>query len=76
MCFLATPLDDEEAEEDDVTAQRATHRRPRAGRAAGPDGGDPDLIATCPQCHLALPLATLRWHQVTLTRGSACFEYK
>nr|XP_040036752.1 LOW QUALITY PROTEIN: XIAP-associated factor 1 [Gasterosteus aculeatus aculeatus] len=64
VCFLATPLDDEEAVEDDVTAQRATHRRPRAGRAAGPDEGDPDLIATCPQCHLALPLATLRWHQV------------
>ncbi|KAL6105012.1 xaf1 [Pungitius sinensis] len=60
VCFLATPLDDKEAEEerDDVTGQGATHW------AAGPDDGDPDLVSTCPQCHLALPLATLRWHQV------------
>uniref|UniRef100_A0A3Q3WFE0 TRAFD1/XAF1 zinc finger domain-containing protein n=1 Tax=Mola mola TaxID=94237 RepID=A0A3Q3WFE0_MOLML len=27
---------------------------------------DPDQILTCPHCHLALPLFTLRWHQVTL----------
>ncbi|XP_037322510.2 XIAP-associated factor 1 isoform X2 [Pungitius pungitius] len=66
VCFLATPLDDKEAEEerDDVTGQGDTDWWPRGGRAAGPDEGDPDLLSTCPHCHLALPLATLRWHQV------------
>lgn len=28
------------------------------------DRGDPDQISTCPHCHLALPLCTLRWHEV------------
>ncbi|XP_069003534.1 XIAP-associated factor 1 [Embiotoca jacksoni] len=25
-------------------------------------GGDPNQISICPYCHLALPVATLRWH--------------
>lgn len=29
------------------------------------DRGDPDQISTCPHCHLALPLCTLRWHEVS-----------
>lgn len=34
--------------------------------SAGPwgDADDPDTINSCPYCHLALPLPTLRWHQV------------
>ncbi|KAM4627950.1 XIAP-associated factor 1 [Polymixia lowei] len=36
--------------------------RPR--REALADGGDPDQISTCAYCHLALPLFTLRWHEV------------
>ncbi|GAA6086759.1 XIAP-associated factor 1 isoform X2, partial [Tachysurus ichikawai] len=24
---------------------------------------DPDRISTCPYCHLALPVNTLRWHE-------------
>uniref|UniRef100_A0A3Q3KNZ2 TRAF-type domain-containing protein n=1 Tax=Monopterus albus TaxID=43700 RepID=A0A3Q3KNZ2_MONAL len=27
------------------------------------NGRDPDQIRTCPYCHLALPLFTLRWHK-------------
>lgn len=27
------------------------------------NGGDPNQITTCPHCHLALPLMTLRWHE-------------
>lgn len=27
-------------------------------------GGDVDQISTCPHCHLALPVVTLRWHEV------------
>ncbi|XP_041796853.1 XIAP-associated factor 1-like [Chelmon rostratus] len=34
--------------------------------SSGPwgEGGDPYQISTCPHCHLALPLLTLRWHEV------------
>uniref|UniRef100_A0A667ZNW8 XIAP associated factor 1 n=1 Tax=Myripristis murdjan TaxID=586833 RepID=A0A667ZNW8_9TELE len=28
------------------------------------DSRDPNQISTCPHCHLALPLLTLRWHEV------------
>ncbi|XP_074496351.1 XIAP-associated factor 1 isoform X2 [Sebastes fasciatus] len=36
------------------------------GPSRGPwvNGVDPDQISTCPHCHLALPIFTLRWHQV------------
>ncbi|XP_029301562.1 XIAP-associated factor 1 [Cottoperca gobio] len=36
------------------------------GLSRGPwgDAGDPHQISTCPHCHLALPLLTLRWHKV------------
>ncbi|KAM9852797.1 XIAP-associated factor 1 [Aulostomus maculatus] len=26
-------------------------------------GGDPNQISSCPHCHLALPVITLRWHE-------------
>ncbi|XP_026154890.1 XIAP-associated factor 1 [Mastacembelus armatus] len=32
------------------------------------NGGDPNQISTCPHCHLALPLITLRWHEVKCQR--------
>ncbi|XP_026197144.1 XIAP-associated factor 1 isoform X2 [Anabas testudineus] len=30
--------------------------------------GDPNELSTCPHCHLALPVITLRWHQVKCQR--------
>lgn len=44
------------------------------GASRGPSGvvGDPDQISTCPHCHLALPLATLRWHEVTFLHLYIC----
>lgn len=44
---------------------KATSLADRLGRGPWGDGGDPDQISTCPHCHLALPLFTLRWHKVT-----------
>ncbi|TKS81447.1 Zinc finger domain-containing protein 1 [Collichthys lucidus] len=35
----------------------------RASNGSWDEGGDPDQISTCPYCHLALPLRTLRWHK-------------
>ncbi|XP_034722644.1 XIAP-associated factor 1 [Etheostoma cragini] len=72
---LATRLEDEEAgSEDDFFSQGATSWPRRTYKSTflsdlpskGPqgDGGDPDQISTCPHCHLALPLLTLRWHAV------------
>ncbi|XP_039987599.1 XIAP-associated factor 1 isoform X2 [Xiphias gladius] len=42
---------------------KATSLADRLGRGPWGDGGDPDQISTCPHCHLALPLFTLRWHK-------------
>ncbi|XP_042370064.1 XIAP-associated factor 1-like, partial [Plectropomus leopardus] len=75
-CVPATRLDKEEAapqekqsEEDFSTsalsrAYKAISLSHRPGRGPWGDGGDPDQISTCPHCHLALPLFTLRWHEV------------
>ncbi|XP_015245372.1 PREDICTED: TRAF-type zinc finger domain-containing protein 1-like [Cyprinodon variegatus] len=62
FCYLASPLlyDEEEEEEEDFyrdqlsAAYKATYSQV---------GGDPDQISTCPHCHLALPLSTLKWHE-------------
>uniref|UniRef100_UPI003AAB9845 XIAP-associated factor 1 n=1 Tax=Centroberyx gerrardi TaxID=166262 RepID=UPI003AAB9845 len=35
----------------------------RLSREPWGDARDPDQISTCPHCHLALPLITLRWHE-------------
>ncbi|XP_031696782.1 XIAP-associated factor 1 isoform X2 [Anarrhichthys ocellatus] len=61
-------------EEDYFTGQRATPWLSRCyqagsqsdgpGRRTGVVAGDPDQISTCPHCHLALPVVTLRWHEV------------
>ncbi|XP_076590473.1 XIAP-associated factor 1-like [Chaetodon auriga] len=77
-CVLATRTDDEEEEpkrEDEgdftrrgVSRLSSTYKanslshRPRSGPWVAV--GDPDQISTCPHCHLALPLLTLRWHEV------------
>ncbi|XP_034404716.1 XIAP-associated factor 1 [Cyclopterus lumpus] len=79
-CLLASKLiyeeeeEDEDEDEDEFPEQRATTwlsrgfqggslwDRPRGGTGAG--AGDPDRISTCPHCHLALPVVTLRWHEV------------
>ncbi|XP_038134401.1 XIAP-associated factor 1 [Cyprinodon tularosa] len=62
FCYSASPLlyDEEEEEEEDFyrdqlsAAYKATYSQV---------GGDPDQISTCPHCHLALPLSTLKWHE-------------
>ncbi|XP_022623363.1 XIAP-associated factor 1 [Seriola dumerili] len=63
----------EREDESDSSGQVTTPRLSSAYKATsqsdrpygGPlvNGGDPDQISTCPHCHLALPLLTLRWHQ-------------
>lgn len=47
---------------------RSTSLSDRPSRGPWGDGGDPDQISTCPHCHLALPLLTLRWHKVIFLR--------
>ncbi|TNN31687.1 XIAP-associated factor 1 [Liparis tanakae] len=60
--------EEEDEEEAPPSGQRATPWLSRGFRGPRPRGGggagDPDRISSCPHCHLALPLATLRWHQV------------
>lgn len=79
-CVPETRWDDdelapeEEESEDDFSRQWATHSlsstfkvnslSDRPSRGPLEDGGDPDQISTCPHCHLALPVLTLRWHEV------------
>lgn len=77
-CFPASRWDNEEAEseeeehedEDDFSRQGATpqlnstFKSFRHSRGPLGNGGDPYQIRTCPHCHLALPLITLRWHEV------------
>ena len=52
-----------------ATASKTPHflsKRPsRDPRGDTFEEEDPDQISCCPHCHLALPLPTLRWHQVT-----------
>lgn len=79
-CVEATGVDEEEDDEEDsedegdissqgATAQlsstlKATMLSDRPSRARWDNGHDPHQISTCPHCHLALPLTTLRWHEV------------
>lgn len=80
MCVPAARFDDEEDEEDepeenkrkdefDFSMQGATTWLSSTYQATSlsdrDSRGDPDQISTCPHCHLALPLLTLRWHKVT-----------
>ncbi|XP_044211212.1 XIAP-associated factor 1 [Thunnus albacares] len=69
----AEPKEKETEDEDDFSRQGAASQlsstykatslsfRPRNGPMR--DGSDPHQISTCPHCHLALPLITLRWHK-------------
>lgn len=47
-----------------ISHLKSTSLSNRGGGASRLDGDDSDQISTCPHCHLALPLLTLRWHQV------------
>ncbi|KAK9520454.1 hypothetical protein VZT92_020339 [Zoarces viviparus] len=70
----ASEQEEESEEEQNFTGRRATPWLSRGyqagslsdgpGRRTGADAGDPDQISTCPHCHLALPVVTLRWHEV------------
>ncbi|XP_071327932.1 XIAP-associated factor 1 isoform X2 [Trachinotus anak] len=78
-CVPAYKWDDAESEEGEredegdfskhvSTAQlsntyKATSMSGRPHNGPLGNGGDPDQISTCPHCHLALPLFTLRWHE-------------
>lgn len=75
-CAGAPRLDEEEAEEEedseddedegDVSGLISTFQArlsDRTGHARWDHEADPHQIRTCPHCHLALPLITLRWHQ-------------
>ncbi|XP_028275490.1 XIAP-associated factor 1 [Parambassis ranga] len=79
QCALEAELyneksESEEEEQDDFSTQGLTARLSSTFKAKslsanpshGPckDGSDPDKISTCPHCHLALPVPTLRWHEV------------
>ncbi|KAF7649597.1 hypothetical protein LDENG_00138940 [Lucifuga dentata] len=61
--------EEEEEEEDDSDFSRelrfmkVSSMLDRASRWTW-GGEDPDQISTCPHCDLALPLTTLRWHEV------------
>ncbi|XP_068441529.1 XIAP-associated factor 1 [Clinocottus analis] len=73
-CLVATRLRCEEekaAEEEEQQDSSSTPWLSRvlqsgslSGRRGGTEADDPDRISSCPHCHLALPLPTLRWHQV------------
>ncbi|KAM7413645.1 hypothetical protein PAMA_020841 [Pampus argenteus] len=66
--------EEERGDEDDFSWLGATPQLNNAYKATSPSfrsssgplggGDDPYQISTCPHCHLALPLITLRWHEV------------
>nr|XP_020443026.1 XIAP-associated factor 1 [Monopterus albus] len=53
-----------------ISAYKATSLSNRSCSRPWGNGRDPDQIRTCPYCHLALPLFTLRWHKVKCQRYS------
>ncbi|XP_060902145.1 XIAP-associated factor 1 isoform X1 [Labrus mixtus] len=66
----------EEDEEESEASPRLSSTYRAISLSNGPrngPGGDPDQISTCPHCHLALPVPTLRWHQVKC-RNHALFR--
>ncbi len=78
----AEPEEEEREDEGDFSRQGATPGLSSTYKSTslsdrlrnGPwgDGGGPDQISTCPHCHLALPLYTLRWHKVTFPPQKIC----
>ncbi|XP_074536077.1 XIAP-associated factor 1 [Halichoeres trimaculatus] len=74
-CVLRKNQEDKEEEEEEVSDLSKAESSPRlssiykatsgseASRNGPWGGGNPDQISTCPHCHLALPLITLRWHE-------------
>ncbi|KAK2912844.1 XIAP-associated factor 1 [Channa argus] len=51
-----------------ISTYEATSLSDRLYRRPWDNEGDPNLISTCPHCHLALPAVTLRWHEVKCQR--------
>ncbi|KAM4741989.1 XIAP-associated factor 1 isoform 2-T2 [Anableps anableps] len=45
------------------SAYKATSQSYTGRRGPWVSGGDQDQISTCPHCHLALPIPTLKWHE-------------
>uniref|UniRef100_A0A3B3V278 XIAP associated factor 1 n=1 Tax=Poecilia latipinna TaxID=48699 RepID=A0A3B3V278_9TELE len=54
------------------SAYKATSQS-HAGRQGPWVIGDQDQISTCPHCHLALPLPTLKWHEVKFLNHTGFF---
>ncbi|XP_029026050.1 XIAP-associated factor 1 [Betta splendens] len=82
-CHAASMQDYEEAQADEDEADNALFGQATSSQLRntfkatsllnGPhspwgNGPDPNQISTCPHCHLALPIITLRWHQVKCQR--------
>ncbi|XP_070684965.1 XIAP-associated factor 1 isoform X2 [Pempheris klunzingeri] len=66
----AEPEEEEREDERDffslgtISQLSSTYKSTSLSNGASSDPwGDPNQISTCPHCHLALPLLTLRWHK-------------
>lgn len=81
-CVPAAETDDEKQNETQVVSDVATQSElsglfkskslsDRGAWASRLDLEDPDQIRSCSNCHLALPLLTLRWHEVASQRHTA-----
>lgn len=55
----------EEEREEQASASDSDTRLRLSDVLAAKKGREPDQINTCPICHLALPMETLRWHEVS-----------
>ncbi|XP_034023685.1 XIAP-associated factor 1 [Thalassophryne amazonica] len=59
-----TKEDEDSDLETEEAAWKAALLSDRDSRDEWDDKEDPNQISTCPYCHLALPVYTLRWHEV------------
>uniref|UniRef100_A0A3Q0T235 XIAP associated factor 1 n=1 Tax=Amphilophus citrinellus TaxID=61819 RepID=A0A3Q0T235_AMPCI len=70
--YYDVPEEESEDEDDYLTQVTSTDKELTfSGRPSHDpwiNGGDPNLISTCPYCHLALPFSTLQWHKVTFLK--------
>uniref|UniRef100_A0A3B3THL4 XIAP associated factor 1 n=1 Tax=Poecilia latipinna TaxID=48699 RepID=A0A3B3THL4_9TELE len=70
--FLEKERDRHESQDQLRSAYKATSQS-HAGRQGPWVIGDQDQISTCPHCHLALPLPTLKWHEVKFLNHTGFF---
>ncbi|XP_061576146.1 XIAP-associated factor 1-like isoform X2 [Cololabis saira] len=54
---------DSSGQEDAPQLRNATALTNTFNQKPSMNEGDPDKLSTCPFCHLALPVSTLRWHE-------------